>query len=64
MSKGKSKSQPKARTSVLLPIPIRDGMRVVREVARILPSHQIELAIREYLLTNHGEILKARGIQL
>lgn len=54
----------KARTSVLLPFEMRDAMRAVREVARILPSHQIELAVRAYLKENHAELLKERNIKL
>jgi hypothetical protein len=51
------------RTTVILPVEVRDAMRVVREVVRVLPSHQIELGLREYL-KQHRALLESRGIKL
>lgn len=58
-----SKPRKRVRTTVVLPAEIREAMRVVREVIRVLPSHQIELGVREYL-KQHDELLRSRGIKL
>lgn len=63
IKKQNTSNDPKIRTTLLLSQEIRDGMKIVKEVERVLPSHQMELAITQYL-AKYQSLLKKHGITL
>lgn len=58
------KTKGKVRIGVMMEGDVRDATLVVRDHVRILPSHQIDLALRRYLLDEHKALLEKHGIKL
>lgn len=59
-----AKTKGKVRVGMIMQPDVRDAMLVIRDVIRVLPSHQVDLAMREYvqqykdLLLEHGIVVK------
>lgn len=58
------KNEIRIKRSYYLPKTVSDAMEVVRETEKILPSFQVELALKMYLSTKHGELIKKSGIKI
>ncbi len=56
--------QEKVRVGFIIEGDVREAMLAVRDTARVLPSHQVDLALRIYLKEKYTELLTERGITL
>ncbi len=64
MTSTMSKATPKnIRIGFSVKNDVRKAMLVVRDNIRVLPSHQVDLAMREYM-KQYEKILKENGIKL
>lgn len=58
-----SKASKKVRVGFIMQPDVREAMLVIRDVVRVLPSHQVDLALREYF-KEHKDVLKKHGITI
>lgn len=59
-----SRDKKKIRIGIIMESDVRAAMLAVRDIVRIIPSHQVDLALRAYYRDNYAELLERHGIKV